>query len=248
MIKNFFIAVGEYCLFLKKVFRKPEKWRIFWRQFIAESDKLILSSILLVGVISLFIGGVLVIQTASNLENPIIDKMYIGYMVRESLILEFCSTMIALILAGKMGSNISSEIGSMRITEQIDAMEMMGVNSAGFLVLPKIVATTLLSPLLMFLSLVLGLIGGYLVVETTQIIPTASYITGIKAFYNGFYVFYSCFKMSLFCFMISSISAFNGYYAKGGSLGVGRSSTKAIVVTSILILLADLIVTQLMLY
>lgn len=248
MIKNFFIAVGEYCLFLKKVFRKPEKLRIFWRQFIAESDKLILSSILLVGVISLFIGGVLVIQTASNLENPIIDKMYIGYMVRESLILEFCSTMVALILAGKMGSNISSEIGSMRITEQIDAMEMMGVNSAGFLVLPKVVAATVLSPLLMLLSLALGLIGGWIVVEATQIIPPPSYITGIKAFYNGFYIFYSCFKLSLFCFMISSIAAFNGYYAKGGSLGVGRSSTRSIVVTSILILLFDLIVTQLMLY
>ena len=248
MIKNFFIAVGEYCLFLKKVFRKPEKWRIFWRQFIAESDKLILSSILLVGVISLFIGGVLVIQTASNLENPIIDKMYIGNMVRENLILEFCSTMVALILAGKMGSNISSEIGSMRITEQIDAMEMMGVNSAGFLVLPKVVAATVLSPLLMLLSLALGLIGGWIVVEATQIIPPPSYITGIKAFYNGFYIFYSCFKMSLFCFMISSIAAFNGYYAKGGSLGVGRSSTRSIVVTSILILLFDLIVTQLMLY
>jgi len=248
MIKNFFIAVGEYCLFLKKVFRKPEKLRIFWRQFIAESDKLILSSILLVGVISLFIGGVLVIQTASNLENPIIDKMYIGYMVWESLILEFCSHKVALILAGMMGSNISSEIGSMRITEQIDAMEMMGVNSAGFLVLPKVVAATVLSPLLMLLSLALGLIGGWIVVEATQIIPPPSYITGIKAFYNGFYIFYSCFKMSLFCFMISSIAAFNGYYAKGGSLGVGRSSTRSIVVTSILILLFDLIVTQLMLY
>ena len=248
MIKRFFESIGRYFLFLKLVFRKPEKFRIFWRQFINEADKLILSSILLVGVISLFIGGVLVIQTASNLENPIIDKMYIGYMVRESLILEFCSTMVALILAGKMGSNISSEIGSMRITEQIDAMEMMGVNSAGFLVLPKVVATTLLSPLLMLLSLALGLIGGYIVVETTQIIPTASYMTGIKAFYNGFYVFYSCFKMSLFCFMISSIAAFNGYYAKGGSLGVGKSSTKAIVTTSILILLSDLIVTELMLY
>ena len=132
MIKKAFISVGKYILFMKAVFRRPQKWRIFWRQFINESDKLILSSILLVGVISVFIGGVLVIQTASNLENPIIDKMYIGYMVRESLVLEFCSTMIALILAGKMGSNISSEIGSMRITEQIDAMEMMGVNSAAF--------------------------------------------------------------------------------------------------------------------
>ncbi len=230
------------------VFRKPEKLRLFWRQFVNESDKLILSSILIVGVISVFIGGVLVIQTASNLENPVIDKMYVGYMVRESLILEFCSTMIALILAGKMGSNIASEIGSMRITEQIDAMDMMGVNSAGFLVLPKITSATLLSPFLMLLSLILGLVGGWLVVETTQIISTASYITGIKFCYNGFYVFYSCFKMSVFSFMISSISAFNGFYAKGGSLGVGHSSTKSIVITSILILLFDLVLTQLMLY
>ena len=248
MLKNAFISVGKYTLFLKMIFRKPEKWRIFWRQFVTESDKLIISSILLVGVISIFIGGVLVIQTASNLNNPVIDKMYIGYMVRECLVLEFCSTMIALILAGKMGSNISSEIGSMRITEQIDAMDMMGVNSAGFLVLPKLAVATLLSPLLMFLSLALGLVGGWLVVASTHIIPPPSYIMGIKAFYNGYFVFYSCFKMSLFCFMIVSIAAFQGYYAKGGSLGVGRSSTRAIVVTSILILLADLIVTQLMLY
>ena len=160
MIGKALAETGKYAIFMKAVFRKPEKWRIFWKQLIIESDKLILSSILLVGVISLFIGGVLVIQTASNLENPIIDKMYIGYMVRESLILEFCSTMIALILSGKMGSNISSEIGSMRITEQIDAMDMMGVNSAGFLVLPKVMAATFLSPLLMLFSFALGLVGG----------------------------------------------------------------------------------------
>jgi phospholipid/cholesterol/gamma-HCH transport system permease protein len=248
MIKKSFESVGSYFLFLKRVFSTPEKWRIFWKQLIIESDKLILSSIMIVGVISLFIGGVLVIQTASNLENPFIDKMYSGYMVRESLILEFCSTMIALILAGKMGSNIASELGSMRITEQIDAMDMMGVNSASFLVLPKIAATTILSPLLMLMSLALGLVGGYFVVSTTGIISIASYMTGIKFCYNGFYIFYSCFKMSLFCFMISSISAYKGYFAKGGSMGVGRSSTSAIIVTSILILLMDLVVTQLMLY
>ncbi len=248
MLKKVLKSVGSYFLFLKMVFRRPEKWKIFWRQLMNESDKLILSSVLLVGVISVFIGGVLVIQTASNLENPIIDKMYIGYMVRESLVLEFCSTMIALILSGKMGSNIASEIGSMRITEQIDAMDMMGVNSASYLVLPKVVAATVLSPLLMLLSLALGLVGGGLVVEATHIIPPASYITGIKSFYNGFYIFYSCFKMSLFCFMISSIASYYGYNAKGGSLGVGRSSTQAIVTTSILILLMDLVVTQLMLY
>ena len=240
--------IGEYWLLMLKVFQKPEKWRVFFKQCAFEAQKLTLDSIPLISVISIFIGAVAVIQTVNNLDNPFIPKMYVGYMAREILVLEFCSTMVALILAGKMGSNISSEIGSMRITEQIDAMDMMGVNSAGFLVLPKVTAATILSPLLMLLSLALGLIGGYLVVESTQIIPTASYITGIKAFYNGFYIFYSCFKMALFCFMISSIAAFNGYYAKGGSLGVGRSSTQAIVTTSILILLADLIVTELMLY
>lgn len=248
MLKNFFESIGSYFLFLKMVFRRPEKWKIFFRQFVNEADKLILSSILLVAVISVFIGGVLVIQTASNLENPLIDKMYVGYIVRESLILEFCSTMIALILAGKMGSNIASEIGSMRITEQIDAMEMMGVNSAGFLVLPKVLASTVLSPLLMLMSMALGLVGGWFVVETTQIIPTPSYMTGIKYCFNNFYIFYSCFKTALFCFMISSIAAYNGYNAKGGSLGVGQSSTRSIVTTSILILLSDLVITELMLY
>lgn len=132
MIKTAIEKVGEYFLFLRKVFARPENAGLYWKQFILETDKLIISSILIVAVISIFIGGVLAIQTASNLENPFIDKMYVGYMVRESLILEFCSTMVALILAGKMGSNIASELGSMRITEQIDAMDMMGVNSAAF--------------------------------------------------------------------------------------------------------------------
>ena len=248
VIKEFLESVGRYLLFLRIVFKKPEKWNIFWKQCLVEADKLILSSVLLVCVISLFIGGVLIIQIASNMENPLIDKMNVGFMVREILILEFCSTIVALILAGKMGSNISSEIGSMRITDQIDAMEMMGVSSAGFLVLPKIVSVTALSPLLMLLSLVFGLVGGWLVVALTGIIGVPQYIEGIKYCFNGFFVFYSGFKMSLFCFLISSISSFRGYYAKGGSLGVGTSSTKAIVAISILILLFDLIVTQLMLY
>ena len=248
MIRKFLENTGRYALFLKTVFRKPEKWAIFWKQFVTETDKLILSSVLLVAVISVFIGGVLVIQTASNMQNPLLDRMYVGYMVRESLVLEFCSTMVALILAGKMGSNIASELGSMRITEQIDAMEMMGVNSAGYLALPKILAATLFSPFLMLLSFVLGIAGGWIVVNLTSIIPLAKYIAGLKYCFNGFYIFYSCFKMSLFCFLISSISAFNGYNAKGGSLGVGYSGTKSIVTSCILILMFDLIVTQVMLY
>ena len=212
--------------------------RIFWKQFILEADKLIVSSVVLVAVISLFIGGVLVIQTASNMQNPFLDRMLVGYMVRESLILEFCSTMVALILAGKIGSNIASELGSMRITEQIDAIEMMGVNSASFLVLPKVMSATLLCPILVLLSFCLGLLGGWVVVYMTSIIPLAKYMAGLKYSFTEFYVVYSCFKMAVFC----------GYYAKGGALGVGRSSTKSIVISCILILMLDLIITQLMLY
>ena len=205
MIRRFLMNIGRYVLFLKMVFRRPEKWKIFWKQFILEADKLIVSSVVLVSVISVFIGGVLVIQTASNMNNPFLDRMLVGYMVRESLILEFCSTMVALILAGKIGSNIASELGSMRITEQIDAIEMMGVNSASFLVLPKVLSATLLSPLLVLLSFGLGLLGGWVVVYMTSIIPLAKYIAGLKYCFNGFYIFYSCFKMSLFCFMFDLI-------------------------------------------
>lgn len=248
MIKKGLEEIGAYLMFLKRVFRRPENLRVYWKQFIIEADKLIMSSVFIIAVMSLFLGGVLVIQTASNLENPFIDKMYVGYMVRESLLLEFCSTMIAIILAGKMGSNIASEIGSMRITEQIDAMDMMGVNSAAFLVQPKIIAATLLSPFLMYTNIVLGLIGGYFVVKFTDIIPLGSFVEGIKYCYNGFYVTYSTVKICLFCFFISSVAAFNGYYAQGGSLGVGKSSTRSIVISSILILMSDLIVTELMLY
>ncbi len=248
MLREFFIQTGRYFLFLKMVFKKPEKWKIFWKQFFIEADKLVVSSVVLVSVISIFIGGVLVIQTASNMNNPFLDRMLVGYMVRETLILEFCSTMVALILAGKIGSNIASELGSMRITDQIDAIEMAGVNSASYLVLPKILSVTLLSPLLVLLSLCLGLFGGWLVVYVTSIIPLAKYMAGLKYAFTEFYVFYSCIKMSFFCFLISSISAFKGYYASGGTLGVGRASTKSIVISCILILMFDLIITQLMLY
>ncbi|MEN6569503.1 MAG: ABC transporter permease [Rikenellaceae bacterium] len=239
--------VGRYLLLMKMVFSRPEKAKIFWKQFFVGAERLVLDSIPIVAVISLFIGGVIVIQTAYNIENPFIPKMYVGYMTRESLVLEFCSTMIALILAGKVGSNISSEIGSMRITEQIDAMEMMGINSANYLILPKLVATTLLNPLLMLMSFMLGLVGGGIIVIFTGVVTFSDYTTGLQFAFRGYYIFYSMIKMALFSFIITSVSAFYGYYASGGSLGVGKSSTKAIVVSSVSILIANLVVTQLML-
>ena len=239
--------IGRYLLLMKMVFSRPEKAKIFWKQFFVDAERLVLDSIPIVAVISLFIGGVIVIQTAYNIENPFIPKMYVGYMTRESLVLEFCSTMIALILAGKVGSNISSEIGSMRITEQIDAMEMMGINSANYLILPKLVATTLLNPLLMLMSFILGLVGGGIIVFFTGVVTFSDYTTGLQFAFRGYYIFYSMIKMALFSFIITSVSAFYGYYASGGSLGVGKSSTKAIVVSSVSILIANLVVTQLML-
>ena len=248
MAANIFKSLGKYCLFIRQVFRKPESRKMIRKQILIETDRLIMSSIVIVGVISLFMGGVLVIQTASNMSNPVLDKMLIGYMVRESMILEFSSTMVALILAGKMGSSIASEIGSMRITQQLDAIDMMGINSASFVARPKIIAATVTSPLLCLLSFVLGLVGGGLITWMTGIIPMAKYMTGIKYAFTGYYIVYSCIKTSVFCFIISSVAAYHGYYAKDGSLGVGKSSTKAIVASSILILMSDLIMTQLMLY
>ncbi|MBR2948003.1 MAG: ABC transporter permease [Bacteroidales bacterium] len=244
---NFFYHIGHYFLFLGQVFRKPEKWRIFVKNFFNEADKLVINSIPLIALISIFIGAVLVIQTSSNMTSPLLPKMYIGYMARESLILEFSSTMVCLILAGKIGSNISSEIGTMRITEQIDAMEMMGVNSASYLVLPKICSTTLLNPLLTLMSIIVGIIGGYLLVQITGIIMVKDYITGLRFAFTEYYVLYTAIKTSVFSFIISSISSYYGYYANGGSLGVGRSSTKAIVVASAMILIANLILTKIML-
>src|SRR5574344_2656383 len=163
-----------------RVFEKPERWRIFWRQYVNEAHKLIISSIPIVSIISLFIGAVLVLQTAYNIENPFIPKMYVGYMTRESLALEFCSTMVALILAGKIGSNISSEIGSMRITEQIDAMDIMGINSANYLILPKIVSSVTLSPFLMLASFIVGLFGGALIILFIGIITLGQYSDGLQ--------------------------------------------------------------------
>ena len=213
-------------MFLRLVFRRPEKWRLSIRQFFIEAEKLVINSIPLIALISVFIGAVLVIQTANNMTSPLLPKMY---------------------LAGKIGSNISSEIGTMRITEQIDAMEMMGINSANFLVLPKITSTTLLNPLLTLMSIAMGLLGGWLIIYLTGMIKVSDYITGIRFAFNGYYITYSLIKTAVFSFIISSVSAFYGYYAKGGSLGVGKSSTTAIVVASALILISNLILTRIML-
>lgn len=247
MIKKTFELIGEYILLMKRVFTRPEKWKIFWKQCVMETEKLGMTSISLIGVISIAIGAVLVIQTAYNIENPFIPKMYVGYMVRESLILEFSCTMVALILAGKVGSNISSDIGTMRLTEQIDAMEMMGINSANYLILPKVVSVCLFNPLLMLFSLMVGILGGWLIVATTGMITLSQYATGLRFAFNGYYIVYALTKMVAFSFIIVTVSALYGYSPKENSMEVGRASTRSIVAICLLILIVDLALTQLML-
>lgn len=239
--------VGEYITLMMRVLSKPEKLSIYRSKMLFEMEAIGLNSIGIVAIISLFMGAVVVIQMANNLENPLLPKYLIGYATRESIVLEFSSTVVALILAGKVGSNIASEIGTMRITEQIDALEIMGVNSASYLILPKVVASLLFFPLLTMMSMLIGILGGYMVVYITEIFPAYEYINGIRYTFNPFYVSYSIIKAGFFGVIITTISAYYGYYAKGNSLEVGRSSTRAVVVSSIVILIFNLILTQLLL-
>ncbi len=242
-----FEQIGSYFLLMGKVFSKPEKMSIYRRRIIFEMDALGMNSIGLTAIISIFIGAVITLQMSINLESPFIPKPMIGYATRETMILEFSSTVVALILAGKVGSTIASEIGTMRITEQIDALEIMGINSASYLILPKIVAAVLFFPFLTILSILIGVIGGYMIALFTGIMMPDDYIEGIMTDFRTYSIIYSLIKMSVFAYLITSISAFCGYYAAGNSLEVGRASTRSVVVSSIVIMIFNLILTQILL-
>jgi len=238
---------GRYVLLMKRVFVLPDRWRMFFRQFPKELEKLGLQSLPIVIIISVFIGAIMTIQTKLNTENPLLPTYSTGLVTRDTLLLEFSSTIMCLILAGKVGSNIASEIGTMRITEQIDALEIMGVNSANYLILPKIIAFVVMMPFLVIFSMALGLLGGYFVGVFSDIVTTADYVMGIQYAFIPYYVFYSVVKSLVFAFLISSVAAYYGYYANGGALDVGKASTNAVVNGSILILFFNILVTSLML-
>jgi len=244
---NFFTLFGRYFILMGHVFSRPEKTKIYIKQIIKEIEVLGLNSVGIVIIISVFIGAVITLQTRYNLESSWIPLYLIGLTARDTLLLEFSSTMVGLILAGKVGSNIASEIGTMRITEQIDALEMMGINSASYLILPKIIAAMLFNPFLTLISMFVGLIGGWLAVVLTGALPSADYIFGIQYLFVPFYVTYALVKTVVYAFIITSVPAFYGYNVQGGALEVGRSSTRGVVYSSILILLADLVLTQMML-
>ncbi len=204
-------------------------------------------SIGLTAIISFFIGAVITLQMSINLESSFIPSYLIGYATRETMILEFSSTVIALILAGKVGSNIASEIGTMRITEQIDALEIMGVNSASYLILPKIIATVFFFPMLTVLSIMVGIFGGYVIAFATDIMLPDSYVEGIIFDFKPYSITYSLIKSGVFAFIITTVSAFFGYYVGGNSLEVGRASTRAVVASSVVVMIFNLILTQILL-
>jgi len=244
---NILQHVGRYSLLMYQTFSLPQKWKLFFKQTMKEVEKLGANSIPITFIISLFMGAVMTMQTQMNIENPLLPNYTVGLVTRDTLLLEFCSSILCLILAGKVGSNIASEIGTMRISEQIDAMDIMGVNSANYIILPKITGFVLFIPLLVIWSMFCGLIGGYFISLTTDLITPATYIYGIQYWFIPWYVYYSLIKSVIFAFIIASVSSYYGYYAFGGALDVGKASTNAVVNSSILILLLNVILTKILL-
>ena len=242
-----FQHIGEYTLLMGRVLRLPDRQRMFWRQYSRELEKQGLQSLPIVLIISVFIGAILTIQAKTNTENPLLPTYTVGLLTRETLLLEFSSTILCLILAGKVGSNIASEIGTMRITEQIDAMEIMGVNSANYLILPKILAFVTMMPMLVIISTAVGLVGGWAVGAFTDIITVHDYLVGVQYAFNPYYVWYGIIKSLVFAFVITSMSSYYGYNVRGGALDVGRASTNAVVNSNIMILFLDLVLSKLLL-
>lgn len=246
MLIRYLSQIGKYFLMWKEIFRKQTKWSVMKNLIFKEIDELIIDSLGIVAFISLFVGGVVAIQTALNLDNPLIPKNLIGYATRESVILEFSPTFISIIMAGKMGSFITSSIGSMRVTEQIDALEVMGINSLNYLVFPKLIAI-LLYPFVIGISMFLGIFGGYIATVYGGFGTNTDFIDGVQINFIPFHVTYAFIKTFIFGILVASIPAFHGYYMKGGALEVGKASTVAFVWTSILIILVNYLLTQLLL-
>lgn len=239
--------IGRYWLLLGNVFSKPERRSVYRRLIIQEIDKIGLQSLGIVGLLSLFMGAVVTLQTAANIDSGWIPRWTIGFTTRQTMILEFSSTIVCLILSGKVGGNISSEIGTMRITEQIDAMEIMGINSSSYLILPKIIAAMFIFPFLVIISMFLGIAAGAGVGTSTGVISMTDYVYGLQYYFEGFQVSYTLIKTVVFAFIITSVSSYHGFYTYGGPREVGESSTRAVVYSMVLILISNYVLTQILL-
>ena len=231
---------------MRRVFARPERWGIFLRQMMREIFQLGVDSIPIVLLISFFIGAVICIQMKLNIENAWMPPFTVGYATREIMLLEFSSSIMCLILAGKVGSNITSEIGAMRVTQQIDALEIMGVNSANFLILPKVAALTAMIPILVIFSIVSGIIGAYAIGYFTGIMTPDDLTCGLQYEFQQWYIWCSIIKAIFFAYIITSVASYYGYTVEGGSIEVGKASTNSVVSCSVLILFADIVLTQLL--
>jgi len=227
---------------MKAMFARPENAKMYWKETLRQMNDIGIGSLGIVALIALFIGAVTAVQFAYQLSNSFIPAYYIGYIVRDSTIIELAPTISALVLAGKVGSNIAAELGGMRQKEQIDALEIMGVNTAGYLVGPKVFAGCFVIPLLIIIAAGVSIVGGYLAAVSSGFVTATDYIFGVHAFFEEYYVFMMLVKAVVFAFILTSVACYKGYYVKNGSIELGRSSTQAVVLSNILILLADYII------
>ncbi|WMI69666.1 ABC transporter permease [Mangrovimonas sp. YM274] len=238
--------IGKYFLMIADMFRKPTKWSVMKQLILKDIDDLIIGSLGIVAFISFFVGGVVTIQTALNIDNPLIPKYLVGFATRQSVILEFAPTFISIIMAGKVGSFITSSIGTMRVTEQIDALEVMGVNAINYLVFPKVIAL-LLYPFAISIAMFLGILGGMAACYFGGFVTVDNYITGVQQDFTPFHLTYAFIKTFVFAFVLATIPSFYGYYMKGGALEVGKASTTSFVWTSVMIILLNYLLTQMLL-
>jgi phospholipid/cholesterol/gamma-HCH transport system permease protein len=238
--------IGSYFLMLRTVFSRPTKGSVLRELIFKEIDDLVINSLGIVAFISFFVGGVVAIQTALNVDNPLIPKYLIGFATRQSIILEFAPTFISIIMAGKMGSFITSSIGSMRVTEQIDALEVMGINSLNYLVFPKIIAL-MFYPFVIAIAMFLGILGGWVAGVYGGFSTHEAFMEGLQIDFIPFHIIYAFIKTFVFAFILATVPSWQGFYMKGGALEVGKASTNSFVWTSVLIILSNYIITTLLL-
>lgn len=244
---HFFTEFGRFLLMIRGMFSRPENGKMYWKEFMHQCSEIGIGSLWIVIIISVFMGAVSALQTAYQLVSPFIPLSTIAQIVRDTVILEFSPTLVCIVLAGVVGSKIASELGNMRVSEQIDALEIMGINTKTYLILPKVAAAMLVIPMLIIISGVLGIWGGRIASVATGILSTNTYDKGLLQNFQPYNVFFALVKTYTFSFIISSISAYYGYYVQGGALEIGRASTKSVVVSCVMILLADYVLAQLLL-
>jgi len=242
-----FSEIGKYFLLLRGMFTRPENWKVYWKEFMHQCSDIGIGSLGIVAIISFFIGAVSAVQTAYQLVSPLIPKASIAQIVRDTVILEFAPTLVCIVLAGVVGSKIASELGNMRVSEQIDALEIMGINTKAYLVMPKILAAMLTIPMLVVIAMALGILGGRIAGLGSGILSSDDFDKGLIQKFVPYNVFFALAKAYTFSFIISSVPAYFGFYVEGGALEIGRSSTRAVVVSCVLILLADYILSALLL-